>query len=281
MENSLLSFYDDLKQSKAIDNTNLLTNVNGLGAQIWKKKAIDCSNKLCDKCCKHILLDIYCQILPLDDSYKCGNMGQMNADIDSMLKAKGLTASQYLKSCSEASNAPFAKYLVSAVDKIGECYLQEKDAELKEAQEANRSILDPIEPEMDSPEVVDAMNGIKEDDEYKMFIDTLKKKTQDTIVNDISNVINNTKEGDELQFNPSAESAFQIGVDYINKKLWKENVNTDGSKSDDIMGLAIRESTLREIDKTFEVEIPLNEFRSTINFGKGAVITEAAINALK
>jgi len=281
MDNSLLSFYDGLKKSQATDDdSSMLVNVNGINGDRWRAKAVNHSHHLCDKCCKHLLLDVYVKILPLDDDFKCGHMGKMCGDVDNMLAAKGMTATQYLKSCSESADMPFINYILTSVDRIGSQYMREREAELKEARENNVKILEPVEPDVECGDVAACLDDIKGDDEYKIFIAKLKDKTAKTIIDDISNVINKEKENNSLQYKPQEESATEMCVNYINKKLWNEKAD-DGSKTEDILGLAIRESTFRELDKAFGIAIPFNEFKSDIYFGKGCVITEAAINELR
>ena len=114
---NLTKFYDDLKQKLNNDEgpvTNNMVNVKmgngGLdsspNAMAWRNKAVQCCNNLKDKCHKHLLLDIYCKILPLDSDFIDGHYGMMKQDIDSMLTNKGMTATQYMTSCYESTNAP-------------------------------------------------------------------------------------------------------------------------------------------------------------------------------
>lgn len=278
MDNTLTSYYDNLKNDSATDDSALLMNVQGNNGIKWRNQALQNSKVLCDKCCKHILLDIYFNILPLDDDYKCGHKAQMIGDIDSMLAAKGLTATQYLKSCSESTNSSLAKFLNDSMMKIQSSYMAEKESELKNAQDNHLQILAPVVPEMESPEVAGAVEDIKDDTEYSMFIEALKKKTAETIIKDISDVINSSNSNKELQYKPNTESATQTCIDYINTKLMKENREVD---TEAVLGLAIRESTLREIDKAFKVAKPFNEFRTQVYFGHSVLLTEAAITELK
>ena len=282
MADTLMQFYNDLKSANAPaeDPNSILVNVTGPAGAQWRMKAAKHADCLRDKCCKHLIADIYCKILPLDDDYKCGHMGMMKQDIDNMLDNKGLSATQYLKSCSESTGSPFVKYLLDATNTIASEYMKECDAKLKAAQENNERILEAEEPELESEEISGALNDITEDDEYKMFIEKLRKKTADTIVNDISDVINKSKIDGSLQYDPKSESAVQMCADAITKKLWKEDVNKNGEKTEEILGLAIRESSLREIDKSFNVASPFNEFRTAVGFNKGNVITESAISEL-
>ncbi|MCM1233306.1 MAG: hypothetical protein NC489_24575, partial [Ruminococcus flavefaciens] len=85
---SLSQFYDNLKGELSKDSVpapQMMKVSPGLGhpsphhpgAMAWRGMAAHHCEHLKDDCRKHILLDIYCKILPLDDDYKCGHHGQM------------------------------------------------------------------------------------------------------------------------------------------------------------------------------------------------------------
>ena len=123
---------------------------------------------------------------------------------------------------------------------------------------------------------------INKDTGIDSFMEELKEKTIKKIVSDVSKVINDKKEEKEMTFDPKpdavTESTISVSVDYINKKLWKENVEMSPSMLDEMFGLAIRESTLNEIDLVFNQPFSeLKQFSSRIRFGKGVLINESAL----
>ena len=133
-ETNLTQFYDDLKQKLNNDetpNSNLVNVKFGPGgfgsspnAIAWRNKAVGHCKHLKDDCCKHLLLDIYCKILPLDSEFVDGHQGMMKNDIDCMLKNKGMSATQYLTSCYESTNAPLLEFIIRSINNIGKSYME-------------------------------------------------------------------------------------------------------------------------------------------------------------
>ena len=75
----LASAYDSIKAGLTANSNPLFgTTPTGTALISQLKKSSDC---LKDKCYKHILLDLYCRIIPLDADFVNGNMKMMNADL--------------------------------------------------------------------------------------------------------------------------------------------------------------------------------------------------------
>lgn len=288
--NNLSQIYDDLKSDLSRpEKTPNLINVgsmqNSPGAELWRRKAVDERNKLTDACCKHILLDIYCKVLPLDAGYVDGHTGQMKSDIDSMLNQKGKTATQYLTSGYGETKAPLLEFILRSTDNIGKKFMKEADETLKDAHE-NGIDIPPPKSDPESEQTEEQLVDIKKDTEYENFIDTLKDKTIKKIVNDVSKIITDKKDEKDMTFDTTpiadtqvaTESTISVAVNYINQKMWKENVSLTPELKDEMMGLAIRESTLNIIDLTFkQPRSEFKEFASNIRFGKGVLINENVI----
>lgn len=297
MSGSLTDFYDKLKSNisdtQPGPNTNLI-NVGGKGpghmapgAALWRNKAVQERDKLKEVCCKRIVLDIYCNILPLDKEYIDGNRGQMKSDVDAFLDNKDTTASKYLKSCYEKTKAPLLEFVIRSVDTIGAQFMKEADETLSDAQQNNVQI-PPPESDVDSKETENQLIDVQKDTEYQSFIDKLKEKTVNKIVADVSKIINDKKEENEMTFDPKpanaamGESTISVGIDYINQKLWKESLQLGPDSQEEMIGLAIRESTLNQIDVVFaQPYSEFKEFASRVRFGKGVLINESAINYFK
>ena len=297
---SLTRFYDDLKSELNKDKPEVSTmKVSGggpiglshPGALQYRNMAAKECEKLKDNCRKHIILDIYCKILPLDDEYKCGHMGQMKHDIDCMLNNKGMSATQYLTSAYEKTKAPLVEYVLRATDMIGRQFMEESDETLKDAQEKNIDIPAPQAPTEDDKEIENQLVDIKDDNEYSTFIDKLKEKTINKIVNDVSKIINNKKEEKNMTFDPKPladqeaemESTISIGLNYLQSKIMTESGdNITPELQEEMIGMAIRESTLNQIDTVFKQDnSDFKSFSSRIKYGKGALINESAVNELK
>lgn len=284
MSESLTSFYNDLKSELAEDKPKV-TNTLPLNPTIWRNKVCKERDKLSEECCKHILLDIYCKILPLDQDYVDGHRGQMRNDIDSFLKDKNMSATQYLTSSYGKTNAPLLEFILRSTDLIGTNFYKEADEQLKEAQK-NGDVINPPESDVNDKETENQLVDIKTDTEYQTFIDKLKEKTINKIVTDVSKIITDKKEEKEMAFEPKTtaveESTVSVGIDYINKYLLKESVELDPSMRDEMIGFAIRESTLNQLDIVFRQPYSeLKQFSNKIRFGKGVLINESTINYFK
>jgi hypothetical protein len=297
-KSELTQFYDKLKSSlNQPTTTSTMLSVGGPrdfnnpGAEIYKRKAMACRDELENQCAKHIIVDVYCKILPLDNDYVCGHHGRMCQDVDAMLASKNMTASQYLTSCSESTKAPLLEFVQRSIKNIGKSYMEEANADLKNAQENNEDIVAPSTPDTETDDnIQNQLVDIKEDPEYDSFIDKLKKKTINKIVSDVSKIINNKKEEKDMTFDPNpeatiadteaaTESTVSIGLDYLQKKLLKENVDVTDDMRDQMIALAIRESTLNQLDVVFmQPEGHFKEFVSNIRFNKGVLINESAVN---
>lgn len=296
---NLTRFYDDLKQKLNNDETsNNMVNVkigdggfnNSPNALAWRNKAVQCCDHLKDKCHKHLLLDIYCKILPFDKEFIDGHQAIMKDDINSMLDNKGMSATQYMKSCYESTNAPLLEFIIRSVNNIGKSYMEEANEILKDAQEGDAIVANPQEPDTEDEKVKNQLVEITSDMEYESFIELLKKKTIDKIVDDVSNIINDKKEEKDMTFDTTPiadleekfESTTSIALNYIHQKLMKENTEISSKMQNDMIGMAIRESVMNVIDAVFkQPEGEFREFASRIRFGKGIIINESAVNYFK
>lgn len=283
---TLTSMYDDIKKEVNGPAPSPILHV-GFGpagmnpdAQVWKHKAMKHCCDLKDKCRKHLLLDVYCKILPLDKDYIDGHMGQMNDDIDAMLKSKDMSPTQYFTSCMESTNAPFVKWMFEATESIGRQYMEKQDEILQDGQKNNIDIPDPEEPDVEDPEVKTQLVDIESDMEYDDFVEKLKKKTIEKIVDDVSELIAGEKEDKDMSFDPVQESTVGTAMDYIQKKLWNESVTPE--QQEEMIGLAIREAALHEFDCVFDLPCKaFNEYSTRIRLGKGYLINESALTKMK
>lgn len=299
-ETNLTQFYDNLKQKLNNDAapTSGAMNVkmgpggfnNSPNALVWRNKAVNCCDELKNDCHKHLLLDVYCKILPLDHDFIHGHHGMMKQDIDSMLANKGMTATQYMTSCYESTKAPLLEFMIRSVNNIGKAYMEEQEEELKDAQETGEPILEPEKPDTEDDQIKSQLVDITSDTEYDNFVDALKKKTIDKIVDDVSKIINDKKEEDNMTFDTTPiadveekmESTTSIALNYIQQKLMKDNTNINEAMQNDMIAMAIRESTLNQFDVVFrQPSGQFREFANRIRYGKGILINESAVNYFK
>lgn len=299
-ETKLTQFYDELKQKLNNDEapaSNMMDVKMGPGgfnnspnAMAWRNKAVQCCNHLKDDCHKHLLLDIYCKILPLDQEFIHGHHGMMKHDIDSMLANKGMSATQYMTSCYEATNAPLLEFIIRSVNNIGKNYMKEAEETLADAQKNDETVAPPENPSTEDENIQTQLVDIKKDHEYEDFIDKLKQKTINKIVSDVSKIISDKKEEKDMTFDTTPvadveekmESTTSIALNYLQQKLMKENTEITPDMQNEIIGMAIRESTLNQFDVVFRQPAGVfREFSSRIRFGKGILINESTVNYFK
>lgn len=297
---NLSAFYADLKSRLNSDKgatapNGPVTPIAGPGAPssnmgatmpldvALHRKMVHHCDKLKDDCRKHILLDIYVKILPCDDDFKCKHMGMMHHDIDCMLKNKGMSATQYLTSCSEATKAPLLEFIMRSTDMIGKQYMEDTTAGINADKENGIATPEVKEPSVNDADVQDQLVDIKKDPEYETFVDKLKEKTVKKIVDDVSKIIADKKDEEKMTFDTStpanaavAESVVGVGMDYMTNHFGKQMENID---SDELLGIAIREATLNQLDVVFRQKSgEFNEFASRIRWGKGVLINESTID---
>ena len=114
--------------------------------------------------------------------------------------------------------------------------------------------------------------------DYETFVDTLKKKTIDKIVADVSELIDGEKEKNDMQFDTANESAVIPCMDFISKRAMQEGFDVN---QEEALSLAIREATMYELSRTFKMVKSYDEFVSVITYGKGILINESAVAYLK
>lgn len=251
------------------------------GAVKFRNAACKEAEKLVDTCNRNVILNIYCNILPLDKEYIDGHKGQMISDVNNMLANKGMTATQYLQDACTKTCAPLVEFILRSSDNVGKKFMEDATETLKDAQKNGIEVPEPKSDE-NTEEVKNQLVDIESDDEYNSFIDKLKKKTVNKIVSDVSKIINDKKEENNMTFNttPVTESTVGIGMDYITHKFMKEGVEINPSITDDMLGLAIREATLNEIDHVFNMINDDKQFNTLVRLGHGSVLTESAIISL-
>ena len=201
--------------------------------------------------CKRILLDIYCRIIPLDKSYIDGHRGELQGDIQKFLDKKGTTALQYIVDSRNKTSAPLMDYLTTAANNSKQEFVQttteEMNRDLKET--GKLPTLRAVGPDFS---IENELEDIKDDPEYQAFVSKLKEKTSETVVKDVTNVLEKEAQGKDLKFNPTTEdSIIEQSMRFMNVKLIQENVDVNKEIEEKMIGYAIRESTLNTIDKVF------------------------------
>lgn len=354
----------------------------------WRQKLNHHCDKLKDGFCKHILVDLYCKILPLDNDYICKNQQMMSNDIDNFLARKQMNGYQYLTAAKDMTKAPLIDFIIREANRCGKRYYERTYNELS-SNRSNGIELDPKEPKLDwdslqkltvfvreDAEYVDAVNKTKEKnteetvnainkqtDEYdeaeldneeqyddsneemladqgeannevkdqeetsvkpltpqlpltpeqeknervnevvKENLEKVYDKTKETIQNRIVNAINNERVAQQLEFDPEKgqvanvryyldetddapkapelESVIALCLDYGNREIIKENVNMTPKLNEELIGLAIRESTLLQIDRLFKFTNDVtNNLQTRLFLNQCPVMNEKSIKRL-
>jgi len=252
----------------------------------YRTQCVSESEKLVDDCCKKVVVDIYVKCLPFDDQYKAANPNLGVDDVDAMLSAKNMTATQYFKSACEATGAPMLEHVWGVIQEIGKTFVEEAMEVKDEADE--KGVGEEVTPPKSEDQDIDSkLVDVTGDMEYEDFIEKLKKKTINAIVADISALIIDRKKKNDMKFDPAPEqndpdqanleeSTFVKGVTHITRCFLKEGWDLPENQ-DPIFGLAIRESVLNEVGRAFNLGLETASFDRMIKLGKGVVITEAAI----
>ena len=286
--NNLTQVYDQLKNDVKSQN-----NLQDRGVQLKTPPSSSAivrhihseGDKFKEACCKRILLDIYCKILPLDKDYICGHQGQMKGDMDSFLKNKDQSATQYITGAYERTNAPLLEFILRGTNILKESFIKEAQEEVKDAKE-NKIDPPPISADTDETNVDSQIVDVTNDEEYSNFVEKLKKKTVDKIVKDVTEIIKDSKVTKDMTFDPQpdgiTESTISIGMNYLTRKLLKENVEINNKMQEEMIGIAIRETALNQLDVVFNSpEASLKNYKSRVNYNKGYVLNESALNNLK
>ena len=246
----------------------------------FRNKAVLESERLREECYRHLLLDIYMKILPFDDGYADGVRGQCKQDVDGFLADKKMTGEDYFKSAYAETKAPLLEYIIRSVGNIGKIYMETAKEIYDEASDAGVD----IEPYSPAEEDVENMTvAIKGDMEYEDFVDRLKKKTIKKIVDDVSKLIVDKKSEAEMVFAPKenariTDSAFTVAFEYITESFIKAQVELP-TNNDELIGLAIRESTLNVIDCVFEQQGKnIKHFARKVRLGNGVLVNKGLLN---
>lgn len=84
-------------------------------------------------------------------------------------------------------------------------------------------------------------------------------------------------EGDEA---PALESTTSVAIDFLQAKLLSEGVQIDANAQENMIGMAIREATLNEINACFrQPDTDLRPFTTRVRMGRGYVINESTAAA--
>lgn len=205
-----------------------------------------------------------------DDTDK--NKENIQADIDLFLKGKDIGAYQYLKSAKENTNSPYIEMILNHIDDVVKQYKEEAEEELKQDVIVTKDIPDP-------EDIPEKNKDIKDDIETKSFIDDLRKKTINTIVSQVTKIINDSKETNNMNFSINTNEKVNMIEECIN---WMtESALRDGKEfklNDDILELAIRECVMHEFDVLFKFESSNNDqFVKKIRNNKASILNESSM----
>jgi ASC-1-like (ASCH) protein len=190
-----------------------------------------------------------------------------------------MSAMQYFQSAHDHTKAPLIEYVLRSIRTAGKQYIENAEREARAAREEGRDV---VPPDVSEEEADAVLIDVKNDIEYKSFIDELRQKTIDRIVKDVSKIISDKKAENDmaLNFNATESSTFQVALEYAVNTLIhnQKEIPTDPEQSEQLQGLAVRESVLNFIDRVFDFpNTDIKNYISKIRFGNGVVINESTI----
>ena len=281
---TLSKYYHDLKQelnSNSPAQVSRALQVSPKDPQ-WRAQASQEADKLVDGSAKRIILDIYTRILPLDPEFIAGNQAMMKGDVDNFLANKNMTATQYLTSCKESTNAPLVDFIIRSCKAIGQDFREKANETLKDAKENNLDVPPPKADENSEEVESQILDVTDKDQEYDEYIRKMRDITMDKIINQVTEIIEKEKKNNDLKFDPNPEvkneSTLITVVEHAIHQFMKAKVSPDSTQMTEIIGAGIRECTLNEIDRSFrQPGSTPREFVSKIRFNKGNVMNESTI----
>jgi len=288
MENTLTNFYQSLKTNiNSPDGDNIPPSGTIPSDQATPRSIAAQGDKLADDGARHVLVQTYGNMLPHDKSWVQGNQGVVQSDVDKFLLSKQQSPMQYLRSCKEATKAPFLDLLINYCEALSREYVDNANQIVREAYEAG--IVIPIPEANFNDEAPTAQTvDLGKDMEYTEFLDRMRSQTKAQIIEDVTGVINSEKKSDDLRFNPQPKTETGIPeiLESVHYKIAKNNINIEeasnyDSINENIMGLAIREATLNILDATFlQEQTGVKDLINRIAYNKGVIVNESTVLSL-
>jgi len=283
-KSSLTDMYQDIKSRLYQGNNS--PEARRFNPGKFQATTIQSADKLTNDCAKHIIVDIYCHILPFDRNANGTIDGvsqkDLNSDIDKMLATKGTSPIQYLKSCYEKTKAPLVEFMINSTDIMRKTYMESAEEVGKDAEEKNLDV-DPPEGSTEDEQIASQLVDVEGDVDYTNFIDQLKQRTIDRIVNDITDIINDKKEDANMVFQPQSEmteSVVGCGMDYLIKEVGPKLNGITETVRDQIMGYAIREAAMYEMNDALQMNRIGENILTNLKLGHGILINESTANLI-
>lgn len=248
-------------------------------------------NKLKDNCCHQIILNLYMKANPMDDDYKHHHYHQMSKDVDSMMSSHNMSPTQYLTAAAEKTKSPVLEYFVRGINKICDMYKEDAFVKYNDALNNDIKMTTPPAPDLSDGNINKHLIDLEDDLQAQDVLTAIEDQTKSQIVNNISNLLINKKQEDDMEFDPEPndslgmdveESAISVGMDFINRYMMMNEsaVTVDNDMYEEFLGLCIRESTLNEIDKCLEMasNYSITDYKYTIRSGNGTIVNEMSID---
>lgn len=313
------SLIDKMRAQDEIENDPTSSGFDKDYNTFWRQKINHHCDKLKNRCCKHFILDIYCRTVPLDHDYVCKNKRMLSDDIDIFLDKKKMSPLEYLTAAKDETKAPLLQHLLDESDMLTHDYYEKAYKEMTENEKRGIKVKVNEPTVEDQAELDRSLVDTTEDSEYKQFVQTLKEKTRDKIIKDVTNLIEAKDADKDLEFKPGEgdkpnkkmqneleqkakakaraefrpeeekdekvkeESVLLQCMDFGSKKFLKEEIEMTPELNEQMIGLAIRESTLCNIDKVFKMRNHAEELQklsTNLFLDKGFVFNKENLNKL-
>lgn len=244
----------------------------------WREKLNKHCDSLKDKFCRHILVDMYCKIIPLDHDYVCKHQQRMANDIDDFLANKGMTSYQYLTAAKENTKAPLIDFILREADRTAKEYYERCCKKIREdkkkginryAEEANTDF-----------NTMQAYTiGVRENPEYIEAAKLLYEKTLKKAVSDVKEIVDSKDQyPDENKQDPMDSFAKQVKdkdgqvkddgkeVKKTEEKKTKEEKEAEDNEKAAAVVNAIKEETKKELVQEYADAIRAEKTKKELNF---------------
>lgn len=190
----------------------------------WREKL----NKHCDdykdKFCRHILVDLYCKIIPLDHDYVCKHQHRMASDIDDFLANKKMTSYQYLTAAKENTKAPLIDFILREADRAAKQYYEACYRKMNKNYEKGIK-LDPEKAKDDKKSLQEATERVRKDSEVQLSVDRLAEKTKKAVKDGVEGAIVDNKDQYSDENKPSKKESLKNQIKKESEEFTIDQLN--------------------------------------------------------
>lgn len=163
----------------------------------WRSKLNKQCDHLKDKFCRHILVDLYCKIIPLDHDYVCKHQHRMASDIDDFLANRKMSSYQYLTAAKENTKAPLIDFILREADRVAKEYYEACYKEMND--NCKKGCKVPLKDEEfnNKKRMKQLAENVISDPEMQLATQLLAEKVKKNITKNVEQIVENSKDPEE------------------------------------------------------------------------------------